>query len=144
MEGDEDPFGVLRLLESAHGLESRVEVTDVGFQPVCGGGDAWVGEVREGVTAGFLEAQEDIVVDGAQAEDVCLDDSSQVLPAQEERLRCGMEQKMTVAVEDAFLSVARMVAESLELQARLEVSEQMHMAAFHGDAVGLKHLCEPW
>lgn len=29
MEGNENPVGVLRLLESAHGFESCIEVTDV-------------------------------------------------------------------------------------------------------------------
>jgi len=144
MESDEDPFRVLRLLESPHGCKPRIEVTDVGFQSVRGGGDAWIEEVREGKAAGFLEAQEDVVMDGAQTEDICLDDSLQVLPAQQECCRCGMEQEVTVAVEDAFLSVAWMMAESLELQSGFEVSQQVHMAALHGDAVGLKHLREPW
>lgn len=144
VEGNEDSFGVLRLLETPHGSEPRIEVTDVGFQPVCGGGDSRIDEVHECIAASFLEAQENIVVDGIQAEYICLDDSLQVLPTQEESLLCGVQQEMTVAVENAFLSVARMMAEPLKLQSCLQVSQQMHVAALHGDAVGLKGLREPW
>lgn len=143
MEGDEDSFCVLRLLESSHGCEPRVEVTDVGFQPVCGVGDAWIDEMFESVAAGLLEAQEDVVVDGTQTEDVCFDDSFQVFPAQEKSLRRGIQKEFAVAVEDTFLCVAGMPAESLELQPALDVPEQMDVAALHVDAVALQHLCEP-
>ena len=115
MECDEDPFGVLRFLESPHGCEPRVEMTDVGFEPVCGFGDLWFNEMRECVAAGFPEAQENVVVDGALAEDICIDDSFQVFPAQEKVLRRGVQEKFAVAVEDALLHVARMATESLEL-----------------------------
>lgn len=123
MEGNEDSFRVLRLLESSHGFESRVEVTDVGFQSVSGCGDLWIDEVRECVAARFLEAQEDVVVDWTQTEDVRLDDSLQMLPAQEEGLRRGIQEELAVAVEDPLLRVALMMTEPLELQSRLDVSE---------------------
>lgn len=116
MEGDEDSFSVLRLLESTHGCESRIEVTDVGFQPVCCVGDVWIDEVFECVAAGFLQAQENIVMDGTQAKDICLDDSFQMLPAQGKILRRGIQKEFAVVVENAFLSVAGVLAESLELQ----------------------------
>ncbi len=143
MEGNEDSFRVLRLLESSHGGESRVEVTDVGFQAICGVGDAWVDEVFECVAAGFLEAQENVVVDRTEAKDICLDDSFQVLPAQEKSLRRRIQKEFAVTVENAFLSVAGMFAESFELESCFEVSQQMYMAALYVDAVGLQHLCEP-
>lgn len=142
MEGNQDPFCVLRLLESSHGDESRIEVTDVRFEPVRGCGDAWINEVREGVTAGFLEAQEDVVMDGAETEDVRLDDSFQVPPAQQEVLRRGIQEELAVAVENAFLRVARMMAEPLELQSGLEVTQQVNVATFHENTVGFQDLRE--
>ena len=144
MEGDEDSFGVLRLLESSHGCEPCVEVTDVGFQPVCGFGNLWIDEVFERVAAGFLQAQKNVVVDGAQTKNICLNDSFQMLPAQEKSLRRGIQKEFAVAVENAFLGVAGMLAESLELQSCFEVSQQMDMAALYMDSVGLQRLCEPW
>ena len=90
MEGNEDSFGVLRLLESPHGFESRIEVTDIGFQPVCDGRNARIEEVGEGIAASFAESLEDIVVDGTQAEDICLNNSFQMLSAQEKSLRRGI------------------------------------------------------
>lgn len=143
VEGDENSFGVLRLLESPHGCEPCIEVTDVGFQPVCGVGNVWIDEVFECVAAGFLQAQENIVVDGAQAKDICFDDSFQMFPAQEKSLRRGIQKEFAVAIENAFLRVAGMPAESLELQSCLEVPEKMDMAALHMDSVGLQYLCEP-
>jgi len=143
VEGNEDSFSVLGLLESAHGFESCVEVTDVGFQPVRSVRNAWVNEGAKGKAAGFFEAQENVVVDGTHAEDVRLDDSLQVFPAEEKCLRGGIQKKLAVAVEDSFLSVARMMAESLELQSGSEISQQMHMASLYVDAVGLKHLRKP-
>lgn len=122
MKSDQDSFCVLRLLESSHGCESRVEVTDVGFQPVCGLGDVWIDEMFECVAAGFLQAQENVVVDGAQSKDVCFDDSSQVFPAQEKSLRRRIQKEFAVAVENAFMRVAGMSAEPLELQSCFEVS----------------------
>ena len=90
MESDKDSFGVFRLLESAHGFESCIEVTDVRFKSVRGGGDASVDEVCESVAAGFLETHQDVVMDWAKPEDVCLNQSFQMLPSQEESLRIGM------------------------------------------------------
>ncbi len=115
VEGNEDSFGVLWLLESPHGCEPRVEVTDVGFQPVCGVGDAWIDEVSEGVAAGFLEALQNIVMDGTQAEDVRLDDSLHVFPTQEKSFRRRIQKEFAVAVENPFLCVAGMLVEPLEL-----------------------------
>jgi len=90
MESNEDSFSVLWLLESSHGCESCIEVTDVGFQPVCRVRNSGIDEVSECVAAGFLQAQEDIVVDGTQAEDICLNNSFQMLSAQEKSLRRGI------------------------------------------------------
>ena len=87
MEGNEDPFGVLWLLESPHGFESCIEVTDVRFKSVRGWGNARIDEVCEGKAAGFLEAQENIVVNGIEAKHICFDESIQMLPAQRECCR---------------------------------------------------------
>lgn len=65
MEGHQDSFRILRLLESSHGDEPRIEVADVGFEAVCRCGNACVEEVQEGMTTGFLEAQKNVVVNGA-------------------------------------------------------------------------------
>lgn len=143
MEGNEDSFGVLRLLESAHGFESCIEVTDVRLKSVRGVGNPLIDEVREGVAAGFPEALQDVLMDGIESEDVCGDETFQMLPAQEERLRGRIQEKFAVAVEDSFLRVTGMSAEPLELQSGLEVSQQVDVAALHVDAVGLQHLCEP-
>ena len=83
VEGNEDPFGVLRLLESPHGFKSGVEMTDVGFESVCRWRNPRIDKVCKGMAAGLLETLEDVVVDGAQAEDVCSDESLQMFPAQE-------------------------------------------------------------
>ena len=91
MEGNEDPFSVLRLLESPHGFESCIEVTDVRFESVRGGRNPRIDEVCEGMAAGFLEAQEDVAVDGTQAEDVCFNESLQVFPTQGECFCGGIE-----------------------------------------------------
>lgn len=45
VESDEDSFCVLWLLETAHGFEPRIEVTDVRLKPVRGGGNPWIDEV---------------------------------------------------------------------------------------------------
>lgn len=55
MESNENPVGVLRLLESAHGFESCIEVTDVRFKSVRSVGNPWIEEVCEGKAAGLLE-----------------------------------------------------------------------------------------
>lgn len=55
VEGNEDSFCVLLLLESTHSLEPCIEVTDVGFQPVRCGRNPGVHEMRKGMAASFLE-----------------------------------------------------------------------------------------
>lgn len=75
MEGDENPFGILRLLESSHGFESRIEVTDVGFQPIGAAWNKGIDEMHEGMPTGFLKPQEDIVMNRTEAEDIGPDDS---------------------------------------------------------------------
>ena len=72
MKSDKDSFGILRLLESAHGFESCIEVTDVRFKSVRGGGNAGIDKVREGMAAGFLETYQDVVMNGAESENVGL------------------------------------------------------------------------
>src|SRR3989344_3496279 len=144
VEGNEDPFCVFRLLESPHSCESCIEVTDVGFQTIGGMGNARINEVHEGKAAGFFEAQENVVVDGVDTEDIRFDDALQMLPAQEESLWGGMKEKLAVTEQDPFLFVPGMIAESLELQSGLEISEQMDMAPLYRDAIGLQYLCEPW
>lgn len=144
MESDKDSFGILRLLESTHGFKSRIEVTDIRFKSVRGGGNASVDEVREGVAAGFLETHQDVVMNGAESEDICLNQSFQMLPAQEKSLWGRMQEKLAVTEQNPLLRVARMSAESFELQSRLQVPEQMDMAALHVDAVGLQNLCQAW
>ena len=144
VEGNEDPFCVFRLLESPHSCESCIEVTDVGFQTIGGMGNARINEVHEGKAAGFFEAQENVVVDGVDTEDIRFDDALQMLPAQEESLWGGMKEKLAVTEQDPFLFVPGMIAESLELQSGLEISEQMYMAPLYRDAIGLQYLCEPW
>jgi len=123
VEGNEDSFGVLRLLESPHGFESRIEVTDIGFQPVCDGRNARIEEVGEGIAASFAESLEDIVVDGIETEEICFNETLKMLPAQEEGLRSGMEEELAVTEQDPFLFVPRMIAESLHLQSGLDVPE---------------------
>lgn len=86
MEGDEDSFCVLWLLESPHSLEPCINVTDVRLQPIRGRGDAGIAEVGEGVAAGFPEALEDVVVDGVDAEGIDDNEALQVLPAQGKRI----------------------------------------------------------
>ena len=56
MEGDEDSFSILRLLESSHGFEPCIEVTDIRLKSVRGMGNSWIDEVCESVAAGFPEA----------------------------------------------------------------------------------------
>ena len=123
MKGDEYSFGVLRLLEPPHGFESRIEVTDVRFQPVGGSWNAWIDKVHECMATGFLKTQENIVMNWTETEDICLNDSLQVFLAQEEVLRRRIQEKFAVAIEDTFLSVAGMTVESLELESGLEVSQ---------------------
>lgn len=144
MESNEHPVGVLRILESTHSGESCVEVTDVGFQSVGGVRNAWIEEVREGIAAGFLEASENIVVDGVQCKHMGLNDSLQMLPAQRKSFRRSIQKEFAISIQDSFLRIAGMSAESLKLQTGLEIPEQVDMTALYGDAVGLKHLCEPW
>ena len=55
-----------------------------------------------------------------------------------------MKEKLAVTEQDPFLFVPGMIAESLELQSGLEISEQMDMAPLYRDAIGLQYLCEPW
>lgn len=143
MEGNEDPVGVLRFLESTHGFEPRVEVTDIGFESVCRCGNSWIDEVCEGMAACLLEASQNVVVDGVHTEDVCFDESLQMLPTQEECCGRRAQQEAAVPVEDSLLHVARMLAESLELQAGLQVSEHVDVTALDGDTVGLQNLREP-
>ena len=123
MKSNEDSFRVLWFLESTHGFESCIEMTDVRLKSVRGIGDARINEVHEGMAACFLEAQKNIVVDGAEAEDICLDDSLEMSPAQRERCRRGMQEEFAVAVKNAFLRVPRMTVESFEWQSCLEISE---------------------
>lgn len=73
MKSDKDSVGVLRLLESTHGFDSCIEVTDVRFKSVRGGRNANVDKVCEGMAAGFLETYQDVVVNRAESEDVCID-----------------------------------------------------------------------
>ena len=84
VKGNEDPFSVLRLLESTHGFESCIEVTDVRFKSVCGCRNTRILKVPERITASFLEAQENIVVNGIEAKYICFDESFKMLPAQRE------------------------------------------------------------
>lgn len=81
MESNEDSFGVLWLLETTHGFEPCIDVTDVRLQSVRGSGDAGIDEVHEGMAAGFLEAFQNIVVDGIEAEDIHRNQTFQMLPA---------------------------------------------------------------
>lgn len=62
-------------------------------------------------------------MDGIQSENVCGDEALQMFPAQKESFWGGMEEKFAVTEHDSFLRVARMFAESLELQPGLEISE---------------------
>lgn len=143
MKSDEDSFCVLRLLETTHCFEPCIEVTDVRLKSVRGGGNAGVDEVCEGMAAGFPEALQHIVVDGVETKDIHLNETLQMLPAQQEcRGRC-VQQQMAVPVENSFLPVPGMMAESLQLQSGLEVTKQMDVAALHMSAVGLQHLREP-
>lgn len=144
VESNEDSFGVLRLLESAHSFESCIEVTDVRLKPVRGVGDSWIDEVREGMAAGFFEALQDVLMDGIQSEDVRRDETFQMLPAQKESLRRGMQQQLAVPEEDSLLYVARMSAESLELQSGLQITQQVNVAALDVDPVGLQNLRQAW
>ena len=56
MEGNEDSFCVLRLLETTHCFEPCIEVTDVRLKPVRGGGNAGIDEVCEGMSACLPES----------------------------------------------------------------------------------------
>lgn len=142
MEGDEDSFCILQLLEPTHSFESYIEVTDVRLKSVRGCGNARVDEVREGVVAGILEAPQDVLVDGIQPKDIGYNETFQMFPAQEESVRRGIQEKLAVAIENALLCIPRMAAESLELQSGLEVSKQVNVTALHVCAVRFKHLCE--
>ena len=144
MKRDEDSFCVLGFLESAHGFESCIEVADVGFKSVCGWRNSDIDEVHERVATSFLETLENVVVDGAQTEDVGGNDSLQMLPSQKECCRRRIKEEMAVAVENSLLRVARMFAESFELQSRLHVSKQMNVAPLDMDAVHLQNLRQAW
>lgn len=143
MKSDEDSFRVFRLLETPHGFEPCIEVTDVRLQSVRGGGNAGINEVCKGMAASFSEALQDIVMDGIETEDIHLNETFQVLPSQEECLRRRIQNKMAEAVENPLLPVAGMMTVPLELQSGLDVSEQMDVASLHAGTVGFEHLYEP-
>lgn len=143
MKSDEDSFCVLRLLETSHRFEPCIEVTDVRLKPVRGGGNAGIDEVCEGMPACFPEAFQHIVMDGIETKDIHLNETFQMLPAQWECCRRRVQQETAVPMENPFLSVAGMIAESLQLQSGLDVSKQMNMATLHVGTVGFEHRGEP-
>ena len=53
MQGNEDPFSVLRILESPYSFESCIEMTDVRFKPVRSCRNARICKVSEAITAGI-------------------------------------------------------------------------------------------
>lgn len=83
-------------------------------------------------------------MDGIDAEDIRLNHAFEMLPAQEESLWGGMEEKLAVTEQDPLLFVPRMIAVPLELQAGLQVSEQVDVATLNEYPIRLQDLRQAW
>lgn len=121
MKSDEDSFCVLRLLETTHGFESCIEVTDVRLKSVRGSGNARIDEVCEGMATSFSETSQNIVMDRIETEDIHFNETFQMLPTQKKCLGRCIQNKMAEAVENPLLPVPRMMTVPLELQSGLHV-----------------------
>ena len=142
MKGDENSVGVLRLLESSHGQQSGIEVTDVRFQSVGGGRNCRIPEVREGVARRFHETLQSLKLDDIDLKQILSEESLHMMPSEIEGRRRSGKKKLAIAMDEELLGVLGMpsLVLQLELQSNPEITEKMDVTAFHLCTIGFKDL----
>ena len=83
-------------------------------------------------------------MNGIQRKEIHLSDSFQMLPSKRECRGRRLQEKLAIAIHDAFLLVSSMAIESLELQSCLYISKQMYVTTLDRHSIGLQKLRQPW
>ncbi len=143
MNRDQDSISILCVLESIHGRESRGEVMDVEFQPIGRRGYAWIlKEMLEGIFRSPHESSQCPKLNGVETEDVSFRVPEHVRLAQIPLRGLCPEVETAIPVENPLLTIGR--RESLmpmpvrQLQADLEITQQMNMTSLMDDPAGIE------
>lgn len=136
MDCDEDTIGIRGTLEALHRLESCLHSADVVLQRIRGRGNTIIKEVLKCKFRRAHESPECLEKNGVDTEDVVLQMPLEMMETLVERPCVSLSEEMlTVAVEDAFGSVARGIGEPAQLQTHTQIPQQVHMAPLREDLV---------
>lgn len=147
MNGNENPVGILCILESIHRCEPRGKMMNVEFQSIGRRLDSRIFKVMlESTLCCLHEALICMELDRIETEEIPLQVTNTVMFSDIPCMRCCLQEESRIAVEHTLLSVARRRAfvtmMQCELEARAQLPEQMHMAALLHNATSIENAPE--